>query len=118
MRIYVGNLSYNTTSEELRQEFAAFGEVKSIDIMSDKFTGQSKGFGFVEMASVSEGQAAIAGLNGKSIDDRTLIVNPAKDRSDSRGGGGRSFGGNRGGGGGSFGNKKGGGFGKGKQRRY
>ena len=118
MRIYVGNLSYNTTSEDLRQEFTAFGEVKSADIMSDKFSGQSKGFGFVEMASVSEGQAAIAGLNGKSIDDRTLIVNPAKDRSDSRGGGGRSFGGNRGGGGGSFGNKKGGGFGKGKQRRY
>lgn len=115
MRIYVGNLSYNTTNEELRQEFAAFGEVKSVDIMSDKFSGQSKGFGFVEMASISEGQAAVAGLNGKSINDRTLIVNPAKDRSDRGGGGGRSFGGNRGGGGKSFGSKKGG---KGKQRRF
>jgi cold-inducible RNA-binding protein len=119
MRIYVGNLSYDTTVEDLRQEFAAFGEVKSIDIMTDKFSGRSKGFGFVEMASISEGQAAIAALNGKSIDDRTLIVNPAKDRTEGRGGGGRSFGGNRGGGGGkSFGNKKGGGFNKGKPRRY
>lgn len=115
MRIYVGNLSYNTTSEDLRQEFAAFGEVKSVDIMSDKLTGQSKGFGFVEMASVSEGQAAIAGLDGKSIDDRTLIVNPAKDRSENRGGWSS---GSRGGGGKSFGKKKGGGFGKGKPRRY
>jgi cold-inducible RNA-binding protein len=117
MRIYVGNLSYETTSEEIRQEFAAFGEVKSVDIMSDKFSGQSKGFGFVDMTSVSEGQAAIANLNGKTIGDRTIVVNPARDRVDNRGGG--SYG-NRGGGGGgrSFGNKKGGGFNKGKQRRY
>lgn len=117
MRIYVGNLSYEITNEDLRQEFAAFGEVKSADIMIDKFTGQSKGFGFVEMASVSEGQAAIASLNGKTIGNRTMIVNPARDRSDSRGGG-RSYG-NRGGGGGFYGGgKKGGGFNKGKRRRY
>ena len=122
MRIYVGNLSYEVTSEELRQEFAAFGEVKSADVMKDKFTGQSKGFGFVEMAQVSEGQAAIAALNGKEIGNRALTVNPARDRADNRGGGG-SFGNRSGGGGGrSFGSgggsKKGGGFGKGKPRRY
>ena len=114
MRIYVGNLSYETTTDELRQEFAAFGEVKSVDIMSDKFSGQSKGFGFIEMTSVSEGQAAIAGLNGKLIGDRALVVNPARERADNRGGG--SYG-NRGGGK-SFGNKKSGGFSKGKPRRY
>jgi len=114
MRIYVGNLPYEITSEELRQEFAAFGEVASVDIMKDKFTGQSKGFGFVEMAQVSEGQAAIASLNGKIINDRTLTVNPARERSE--GGGGRSYG-NRGGGG-FHGKKKGGGFNKGKYRRY
>ena len=114
MRIYVGNLSYETTKEELHQEFAAFGEVKSADIIVDKLNGQSKGFGFVEMASVSEGQAAINNLNGKTINNRMLTVNPARDRFESRGGGSYD---NRGGGG-SYGNRKGGGFSKGKQRRY
>ncbi len=111
MKIYVGNLSYDVTEEELRQEFLAFGEVESLNIITDKYSGQPKGFGFVEMPSVSEGQAAITGLNGKTIKDRTLNVNAARPRTDSRGGGGGSFGGRKGGGGGGFG-------GGGRQRRY
>ena len=107
MNIYVGNLSYEVTEEELRQEFAAFGEVASVNIITDKYTGRPKGFGFIEMPSVSEGQAAITGLNGKTLKDRTLDVNPARPRSDSRGSG--SYGGGR----------RGGGFGGGgRQRRY
>ena len=96
MRIYVGNLSYEVTEEELRQEFAAFGEVTSVTIITDKYTGRPKGFGFVEMASMSEGQAAIAGLNGKTLKDRALNVDAARPRSDSREG--RSYGERRGGG--------------------
>ena len=96
MKIYVGNLSYEVTEEELRQEFTAFGEVTSVSIIRDKYTGRPKGFGFVEMASISEGQAAIAGLNGKTLKDRTLNVDAARPRSDSRGG--RSYGERRGGG--------------------
>jgi len=98
VKIYVGNLSYDVTEEELRQEFQAFGEVESVDIIMDKFSGRSKGFGFVEMPSVSEGQAAITGLNGKTLKDRALNVNAARPRED-RGGpfrgrrGGDSYGG-------------------------
>ena len=120
MNIYVGNLSYDVSEEELREEFSAFGEVASVSIIKDKYSGQSKGFGFVEMPVLSEGQAAITGLNGKMLRDRTLTVNGARERSDSRGGG--SYGGR---GGGSFGNRGGGrrgggggGFGGGRQRRY
>jgi len=107
MKIYVGNLSYEVTEEELRQEFEAFGEVASVDIITDKYSGRPKGFGFIEMASVSEGQAAITALNGKTLKDRTLNVNAARPRSDNRGGGG-SYGDRRGGGG----------FSGGRQRRY
>ncbi|MFC1974480.1 RNA recognition motif domain-containing protein [Chloroflexota bacterium] len=82
MNIYVGNLSYEATEEELRQEFMAFGEVTSVSIIKDKHSGRSKGFGFIEMASVSEGQAAITDLNGKTLKDRTLVVNAARPRSD------------------------------------
>ncbi len=92
MKIYVGNLSYEVTEEELRQEFEAFGEVESVNIITDKYSGRPKGFGFIEMASVSEGQAAITGLNGKTLKVRTLNVNVARPRSDDRGGG---FGGGR-----------------------
>ena len=92
MNIYVGNLSYEVTEEELRQEFTAFGEVASVSIITDKYTGRPKGFGFVEMPSVSEGQAAITGLDGKTLRDRTLKVSAARPRPDS--GGGR-FGGGR-----------------------
>jgi len=105
MKIYVGNLSFEVTEEELRQEFAAFGEVTSADIITDKYSGRPRGFAFVEMASVSEGQAAITGLNGKTLKDRTLVVNAARPRSDDRGGG-------------SYGGRRGGGFSGGRQRRY
>lgn len=106
MKIYVGNLSYDVTEEELRQEFIAFGEVESVNIITDKYSGRPKGFGFVEMPLVSEGQAAITALNGKTLQDRTLNVNAARPP-DNRGGG-RSYGGRKGGGG----------FGGGKSRRY
>jgi len=92
MKIYVGNLSYDVTEEELRKEFEAFGGVESVSIITDKYSGRPKGFGFVEMASVSEGQAAITGLNGKTLKERTLNVNAARPRSDNKGGG---FGGGR-----------------------
>jgi len=86
MKIYVGNLSSEVTEEELRQEFEAFGKVESVNIITDKISGRPRGFGFVEMASVSEGQAAITGLNGKTLKERTLNVNVARPRSESRGG--------------------------------
>jgi len=87
VKIYVGNLSSEVTEEELRQEFEAFGEVTSVNIITDKYSGRPRGFGFVEMTSVSEGQAAITGLNGKTLKERTLNVNAARPRSDNRGGG-------------------------------
>jgi len=105
MKIYVGNLSYEVTEEELRQEFLAFGEIESVNIIMDKYSGRPRGFGFVEMPSVSEGQAAITALNGKTLKDRTLTVNAARPRSDNRGGG-------------SYDDRRGGGFGGGRQRRY
>jgi RNA recognition motif-containing protein len=87
MRIYVGNLSYEVTEEELRQEFGAFGEVASANVISDKYSGQPKGFGFVEMATKSEAEAAITELNGKTLKDRTKVVNESRPRADNRGGG-------------------------------
>lgn len=87
MNIYVGNLSYNVTEEALQQAFAAFGQVASASIIKDKFTGQSKGFGFIEMPVTEEAQAAIAGMNGKEMDDRTLNVSEARPRADNRRGG-------------------------------
>ncbi len=88
MNIYVGNVSFEATEDELRQEFEAFGQVSSVKLVTDKYTGQSRGFGFVEMPAVSEGQAAINGLNGKTVKDSILVVNAARPRSDNRGGGG------------------------------
>jgi len=93
MNIYVGNLSSDVTEEELQEEFKPFGEVTSVNIIKDKYSGQSRGFGFVEMPSKSEAEAAIAGLKGKTLKDRTLDVNEARPRSDSRGGGFRGGGG-------------------------
>jgi RNA recognition motif-containing protein len=87
VKIYVGNLSSDVTEEELRQEFEAFGGVQSVDIITDKYSGRPRGFGFVEMASVSEGQAAITALNGKTLKERTLNVNVARPRTERRGGG-------------------------------
>lgn len=108
MNIYVGNLSREVTEEELRQEFTAFGEVTSVSIIKDKYSGQSRGFGFVEMSSKSEAEAAITGLKGKTLKERTLDVSEARPRSDDRGGG--SY---RGGRGSGFGGGRGG-----RQRRY
>jgi cold-inducible RNA-binding protein len=98
MKLYVGNLSYEITEDELREAFVPYGEVKSVSILSDRYSGRPKGFGFVEMSSKAEGEAAIAGLNGKPLKERTLVVNEARPRPDSRsggyGGGGR-YGGKR-----------------------
>jgi RNA recognition motif-containing protein len=92
MNIYVGNLAREVTEEELKQEFMAFGEVTSVSIIKDKYSGQPRGFAFVEMPSKTEGEAAIAGLKGKTLRERTLDVNEARPRSDSRGRGGRGGG--------------------------
>ena len=101
VRIYVGNISREVTDDDLREAFAAFGQVESATVLKDKFTGESRGFGFVEMLSGSEAQAAINGMNGKSLKGRSLNVNEARPREDNRGGGGG--GGGFGGGGGGFG---------------
>lgn len=101
MNIYVGNLSTDATEDDLRQAFEGFGQVTSVNIIKDKFSGESRGFGFVEMSSKEEAQAAISGLNGKQLRDRSLNVNEARPRTDGGGGAsrGRNFGGgNRGGG--------------------
>lgn len=90
MNIYVGNLSHDVTEDELRQAFEAYGQVASANIITDRFSGQSRGFGFVEMPNQAEGEAAIAGLNGQDLKGRMLKVNVARPRSDKpRGGGGR-----------------------------
>lgn len=87
MNIFVGNLSRDVTESDLREAFAAFGEIQSAAVIKDKFTGDSRGFGFVEMPNKSEADAAISGLNGKSLKGRNLTVNEARPRSDNRGGG-------------------------------
>ena len=107
MKLYVGNLSFQTSSQDLQELFAQMGTVESASVVEDRDTGRSRGFGFVEMATKEEGQAAIAQFNGKEVNGRALTVNEAKPREDRRpgggGGGGRGGfggGGNRGGGGG------------------
>src|SRR5271156_5127328 len=101
-KLYVGNLAYGVTDSELAKLFEAHGTVSSAQVIMDRDTGRSKGFGFVEMGSDSEAQAAIAALNGAEVDGRTLTVNEARPKTDTRGGGG---GGGRGygGGGGGYG---------------
>jgi RNA recognition motif-containing protein len=91
MNIYVGNLSYDMTDSELREAFAAFGEVTSAKVISDRDTGRSKGFGFVEMADSSAAEAAINALNGNDVGGRPLRVSEARPRQGGGGGGGRSF---------------------------
>ncbi|ODS34341.1 MAG: RNA-binding protein [Candidatus Scalindua rubra] len=81
MKIYVGNLSFNVTEEELKKLFSEHGNVSSVDIIKDKFTGKSRGFGFVEMADQSEAESAIQALNGKKVKDRNIKVNQARPRS-------------------------------------
>ncbi len=100
-KLYVGNLAYSTTENDLTQGFGAFGTVQSVQIIMDRDTGRSKGFGFVEMGSDSEAQAAIEGMNGKDMQGRKLTVNEARPKEDRGGGGGGGGGrGGRGGGGG------------------
>lgn len=106
MRLYVGNLSYNTTNESLEQLFSEFGQVKSAQVVMDRDTGRSKGFGFVEMSDNGQAQAAMNGLNSKEVDGRALTVNEARPREE------RSFGGGGGGGGGRSGGYGGGGGGR------
>jgi RNA recognition motif-containing protein len=109
-KIYVGNLSYNVTSSDLEQLFTAHGQVQSAEVIQDRATGRSKGFGFVEMGSDEEAQAAITALNGAEHDGRNLTVNEAKPKEDKpRGGGGGGYGGGGGGGRGGYGGGGGGG---------
>jgi RNA recognition motif-containing protein len=115
-KLYVGNLPYTTTSQELNEMFAPHGAVKSADVIMDRETGRSKGFGFVEMSTDEEAKAAITALNGQKVGGRPLTVNEAKPREERPGGfgGGRGgFGGGRSGGGGGFGGGGGGGYGGG-----
>jgi len=109
MNIYVGNLSRDVAETDLREAFQAFGEVATASVIKDKYTGESRGFGFVEMPNKAEADAAISGLNGKDLKGRTISVNEARPRRDDRRGGG--FGGGRS----SSGR---GGFGGGGGRRY
>jgi cold-inducible RNA-binding protein len=108
-KLYVGNLSYGVSDSDLQQMFEAHGTVQSAQVITDRDTGRSKGFGFVEMSSDAEAQKAIDALNGQQVDGRSLTVNEAKPREDRGGGGGR---GGYGGGGGR------GGYGGGRRDRY
>lgn len=107
MKLYVGNLSFKTTNDSLRQLFEQHGSVRSAEVVMDRMTGRSRGFGFVEMDDSGQAQAAIAALNGKNIDGRDLTVNEARPREERSfgggGGGGRGYGGGGGGGRGGYG---------------
>jgi RNA recognition motif-containing protein len=128
-KLYVGNLSFNTSTQDLEEMFGQYGSVQSVNIIEDRETGRSRGFAFVEMSSNEEAESAISALNGKEVDGRSLTVNEAKAREEGGGGnrgggggrggygggrGGGGGGGNRGGGGGSRGG--GGGYGGGSSR--
>ncbi len=128
-KLYVGNLSYNLRDSDLEDMFAAYGSVQSAQVIMDRDTGRSKGFGFVEMSSDQEAQEAINAMNGKEIDGRSLTVNEARPREEGGGGGRRGGGGGGGGygggggrgggyGGGGGGRGGGGGYGGGGGRRY
>lgn len=110
-KLYVGNLGYNVTKNDLEQMFSAHGTVISAQVITDRDSGRSKGFGFVEMGSSQEAQAAIAALNGKNVDGRDLTVNEARPQESRGGGGGGGGHGGRGGG-----RSGGGGFGRGGNR--
>jgi len=98
MKLYVGNLSYSTGESDLRELFAAYGAVESVAVITDRDSGRSKGFGFVEFANDAEGNAAIAGLNGKEVGGRALTVSQARPKTEGGGGGRGGFGGGGGGG--------------------
>lgn len=114
MKLYVGNISFNTTNQDLNELFGTVGTVTSANIIEDRETGRSRGFGFVEMGSQEDGEKAIAEMNGKELDGRTLKVNEAKPRENGGGGGRGGYGGGGGrggyggGGGGRGGNFRGG----------
>lgn len=112
MKLYVGNLSYDISEAELRELFEPFGEIESIKIITDQYTGKGKGFGFIEMSSRSGGEQAITGLNGKEVKNRALTVNEARPRP-TRGG----YGSRGGGGGGGYGGSGRGGPGGGRGGR-
>lgn len=106
MKIYVGNLAFDVTEDELAAEFGVYGKVESVAIPTDRISGRPRGFAFVEMPAKSEAEAAITGLSGKSLKERTIVVNESRPRTDNRGGG-------------SYGNRRGGGYRSGgRQRRY
>jgi RNA recognition motif-containing protein len=125
MNIYVGNLSFDVTEGDLKELFASFGEVTEVRLIMDKFSGKSKGFGFIEMPSKEEAEKAMEGLNGKDVKGRAMTANEAKPKADRGGSGGRGRGGFGGGGGdrgrGGFGGGdrgRGGGGGGGGRDRY
>jgi RNA recognition motif-containing protein len=115
-KLYVGNLAYSVRDSDLQQMFEAHGTVQSAQVIMDRDTGRSKGFGFVEMGSDQEAQAAITALNGQDRDGRALVVNEARPRTEGGGGGRGGGGGGRGGGGGGRGGYGGGGGGGGGRR--
>src|SRR5215210_3717762 len=117
-KLYVGNLSFKTTGDDLRQHFSQAGTVESASIIEDRETGRSRGFGFVEMATPEEAAAAIEKFNGKEVDGRALTVNEAKPKTDRGGGGGRGGYGGGGGGGRDRGGYGGGGGGGGDRGGY
>ena len=102
-KLYVGNLSFRVTSEDLQEHFAAAGAVESANVVYDRETGRSRGFGFVEMADDEAANAAIAQFNGQEYDGRNMVVNEARPREERGGGGGGNHRGGRGGGGGGYG---------------
>ncbi len=117
MKIYVGNLAFDITEDEIAAEFGVFGKVESVAIPYDKISGRPKGFAFVEMPSATEGQAAITGLNGKALKNRNIVVNVSQPREGNRPGG--SYGSRKPGNyGGGYGGGRGGRSGGGRQRRY
>ena len=117
MKIYVGNLSHNVNEDELSAEFGTYGKVESVAIPADRISGRPRGFAFVEMTTKSEAEAAITGLHGKTLKDRTIVVNESRPRAGNRGG--DSYGNRRSSGYGSSRYGGGGGYsGGGRQRRY
>jgi RNA recognition motif-containing protein len=117
-KLYVGNLAYSVRDESLHQSFSEFGTVTSAKVMMDRDTGRSKGFGFVEMGSDAEAQAAINGMNGQALEGRAIVVNEARPREERPGGFGGGGGGRSGGGGGGYGGGGGAGGGGGGRSPY